>query len=67
MARMLIGCVCLDAVATVGRRCEQCAPVEARAAARKGSRPQELVDPAALLEMAESDPEAALAALEALQ
>jgi hypothetical protein len=38
MARMLVCCACLSAVATIGRRCEQCAPVEERAAAAKRKR-----------------------------
>jgi hypothetical protein len=64
MARMLVCCACLCELATIGRRCENCAPVQERAAASKGKRRP---DPAELLALAETDPEAALAALEALQ
>jgi hypothetical protein len=55
----LICCVCLGEVATVGRRCVDCVPVEVRASAAKRRT-------AELLALVDTDPQGALAALEAL-
>jgi hypothetical protein len=56
MARMLICCACLCEVATIGRRCEQCAPIEERPAKRKPRSAAGYIqppDPAGLLALAE--------------